>query len=198
MITAEKLHALKISPEWVEPLKETFERFKINSVAQEARFIAQASHESNHFRALEENLNYKAESLMKLWSKRFPTLEEANKYARQPQLIANHIYSNRMGNRDEASGDGYRFRGGGLFQLTGHDNYWHCGQALGIDLVMQPELVRQPRVACLSAGWFWSTHGCNSLAEAGDDLGLTKKINGGTIGLEDRKTQTELALQVLA
>jgi len=198
MLSPEKLHALGISPEWVEPLKETFERFKINSVAQEARFIAQASHESNHFRALEENLNYKAETLMKLWPKRFPTLEEANKYARQPQLIANHIYSNRMGNRDEASGDGWRFRGGGLFQLTGHDNYWHCGQALGIDLVMQPELVRQPRVAALSAGWFWSTHGCNSLAEAGDDLGLTKKINGGTIGLEDRKAQTQHALQVLA
>ena len=198
MLSPEKLHQLGISPEWVDPLKETFDRFKINSVAQEARFIAQASHESNHFRALEENLNYKAETLMKLWPKRFPTIEEANKYARQPERIANHIYSSRMGNRDEASGDGFRFRGGGLFQLTGHDNYWHCGQALGIDLVMQPELVRQPRVAALSAGWFWSTHGCNQLAEVGDDVGLTKKINGGTIGLDDRVAQTKHALQVLA
>jgi len=198
MLSPEKLHQLGIGPEWVDPLKETFDRFKINSVAQEARFIAQASHESNHFRALEENLNYRAETLMKLWPKRFPTIEEANKYARQPERIANHIYSNRMGNRDESSGDGFRFRGGGLFQLTGHDNYWHCGQALGIDLVMQPELVRQPRVAALSAGWFWSTHGCNQLAEAGDDVGLTKKINGGTIGLDDRVAQTKHALQVLA
>jgi len=198
MLSPEKLHQLGIGSEWVDPLKETFDRFKINSVAQEARFIAQASHESNHFRALEENLNYRAETLMKLWPKRFPTIEEANKYARQPERIANHIYSNRMGNRDESSGDGFRFRGGGLFQLTGHDNYWHCGQALGIDLVMQPELVRQPRVAALSAGWFWSTHGCNQLAEAGDDVGLTKRINGGTIGLDDRVAQTKHALQVLA
>jgi putative chitinase len=198
MITSEKLHQLGIGPEWVEPLKETFERFKINSVAQEARFIAQASHESNNFRALEENLNYRAETLMKLWPRRFPTMDEANKYARQPERIANHIYSSRMGNRDESSGDGFRFRGGGLFQLTGHDNYWHCGQALGIDLVMHPELVRQPRVAALSAGWFWSTHGCNQLAEAGDDVALTKKINGGTIGLDDRISKTHHALQVLA
>ena len=198
MITSEKLHQLGIGPEWVEPLKETFERFKINSMAQEARFIAQASHESNNFRALEENLNYRAETLMKLWPRRFPTMDEANKYARQPERIANHIYSSRMGNRDEYSGDGFRFRGGGLFQLTGHDNYWHCGQALGIDLVMHPELVRQPRVAALSAGWFWSTHGCNQLAEAGDDVALTKKINGGTIGLDDRVSKTHHALQVLA
>lgn len=197
-MNGQQLQKLGIDPVWVDPLLETFNRFKIDSVAQRARFIAQASHESGHFRLLEENLNYKAETLMRLWPRRFPSLEEANKYARQPQLIANHIYCNRMGNRDEASGDGFRFRGGGLFQLTGHDNFWHCGQALGFDLVMQPELVRQPKIAALSAGWFWNTHGCNQLAEAKDDVGLTKKINGGTIGLDDRIKQTQLAVAVFS
>jgi putative chitinase len=195
MISAEKLHALGIAPEWSEPLTTTFVKFGMNTPKEQAAFIGQASHESGHFRLLEENLNYRAETLMKLWPKRFPTMDDANKYARNPQLIANHIYSNRMGNRDEQSGDGFRFRGRGLFQLTGHDNYWHCGKALGQDFVMNPDLIATPMFAALSAGWFWETHGCGKLVDNAETL--CKRINGGLIGLQDRIAQSAKALQVL-
>jgi putative chitinase len=143
---------------------------------------------------LEENLNYRAETLQKLFGHKFAQ-GEAELYARQPVKIANRIYANRMGNRDEASGDGYRFRGRGVVQLTGHDNYWHCGQALGQDFVMNPDMVANPMYACLSAGWFWSTHGCGKLVDNAEQL--CKRINGGLIGLEDRKAQTQKALAVL-
>ena len=146
---------------------------------------------------LEENLNYRAATLMKLWAKRFPTLEVANAYAGNPKKIANMVYASRMGNRDESSGDGYRFRGRGCIQLTGHANYFHAGQALGVDFVADPDLVGTPKYAALTAGWFWSTHKCNELAEAADWIGLTKKINGGTIGLDDRVKHTNEALAVL-
>jgi len=195
MISAEKLHALGVAPEWSEPLTTTFVKFGMNTPKEQAAFIGQASHESGHFRLLEENLNYRAETLMKLWPKRFPTMDDANKYARNPQLIANHIYSNRMGNRDEQSGDGFRFRGRGLFQLTGHDNYWHCGKALGQDFVMNPDLIATPMFAALSAGWFWETHGCGKLVDNAETL--CKRINGGLIGLQDRIAQSAKALQVL-
>ena len=195
MISAEKLHALGIAPEWSEPLTTTFVKFGMNTPKEQAAFIGQASHESGNFRLLEENLNYRAETLMKLWPKRFPTMDDANKYARNPQLIANHIYSNRMGNRDEQSGDGFRFRGRGLFQLTGHDNYWHCGKALGQDFVMNPDLIATPMFAALSAGWFWETHGCGKLVDNAETL--CKRINGGLIGLQDRIAQSAKALQVL-
>jgi putative chitinase len=107
------------------------------------------------------------------------------------------VYANRMGNRDEASGDGFRFSGKGCIQLTGHANYFHAGQALGVDFVMEPDLVATPKYAALTAGWFWSTHNCNNLAEAADWVGLTKKINGGTIGLDDRIKHTNEAFAVL-
>jgi putative chitinase len=195
MLSPEKLHALGIGAEWSEPLTTTFIKFGMVSPKEQASFIGQASHESGHFRLLEENLNYRAETLMKLWPKRFPTMEEANKYARNPQLIANHIYCNRMGNRDESSGDGFRFRGRGLFQLTGHDNYYHAGQALGQDFVMKPELVATPMFASLTAGWFWQTHGCAKLVDNPEQM--CKRINGGLIGLQDRIAQSAKALQIL-
>ena len=195
MISAEKLHALGIGSEWSEPLTTTFVKFGMVSPKEQASFIGQASHESGHFKLLEENLNYCAETLMKLWPKRFPTIDEANKYARQPKLIANHIYCNRMGNRDEVSGDGFRFRGRGLFQLTGHDNYWHAGQALGQDFVMNPDLVATPMFAALTAGWFWKTHGCDKLLDSPEQM--CKRINGGLIGLQDRIAQSAKALQIL-
>lgn len=197
MVNAEQLQRLRIGLEWVPALNDTFARFNIATPRQQAAFIGQCGHECGNFRVLEENLNYRAETLMKLWPRRFPTLEVANQYARNPKKIANMVYANRMGNRDEASGDGYRFRGRGCIQLTGHANYFHAGQALGVDLVMEPELVATPQYAALTAGWFWSTHDCNRLAEAGDWTGLTKKINGGTIGLADRVKHTKEALAVL-
>jgi putative chitinase len=197
MVTSEQLAKLHIGQQWVTALNDTFSKFGILTPNQQAAFIGQCGHECGHFRILEENLNYRAATLMKLWPKRFPTLEIANAYAGNPKKIANMVYANRMGNRDESSGDGYRFRGRGCIQLTGHANYFHAGKALGVDFVMEPDLVATPKYAALTAGWFWSTHGCNSLAEAADWTGLTKKINGGTIGLEDRIKHTNEALNVL-
>ena len=197
MVNAEQLKQLHIGAEWVDALNETFARFNLTTNNQKAMFIGQCSHESGNFRLLQENLNYKAATLMKLWPKRFPTLEVANQYAGNARAIANKVYADRMGNRDEASGDGYRFRGRGCIQLTGHANYFHAGQALGVDFVMEPDLVATPKYAALTAGWFWSTHNCNNLAEAADWVGLTKKINGGTIGLDDRIKHTNEAFAVL-
>ena len=197
MVNAEQLKKLHIGAEWVDALNETFNTFGIATQRQQAAFIGQCGHECGNFRVLKENLNYRAATLMKLWPKRFPTLEIANQYAGQPSKIANKIYSNRMGNRDEASGDAARFIGRGCIQLTGHANYFHAGQALGVDFVMEPDLVATPKYAALTAGWFWSTHNCNNLAEAADWVGLTKKINGGTIGLDDRIKHTNEAFAVL-
>ena len=197
MVNSEQLTKLKIDPKWADPLNETFARFDISNPIRQAAFIGQCGHECGNFRILEENLNYKAATLMKLWSKRFPTLEIANQYAGNPKKIANMVYASRMGNRDEASGDGYRFRGRGCIQTTGHANYFHAGQALGVDFVMDPDLVASPKYAALTAGFFWSTHGLNELADKQDHKSITKRINGGFIGLDDRIHHTQMALAVL-
>jgi putative chitinase len=197
MVNAEQLQQLKIGIEWVPALNETFARWVIATPLQQAAFIGQCGHESGGFRILEEGLSYSAERLMKVWPRRFPTLEAAQRYARNPKALANNVYANRMGNRDEASGDGYRFRGRGCIQLTGHSGYFHAGKALGVDLVKEPDLVLTPQYAALTAGWFWATHNCNQLAEAQDWVSLTKKINGGTHGLDDRIQRTNRALAVL-
>jgi len=196
-ITADQLKKLHIGDQWVEPLNETFVRFDISTPARQASFIGQASHESGNFKTLNENLMYKAETLMRVWPKRFPTLEFAKQYERDPKKIANSVYANRMGNRDEASGDGFRFRGRGLFQLTGHAGYYHAGQALGEDFVMNPDLVSTPKYAALTAGFFWNTHKLNNFADVEDYKGMTKKINGGFIGLADREKHIRHALSVL-
>lgn len=197
MVNAEQLQKLGIEIEWVSPLNETFTKFAIATPRQQAGFIGQCSHECGNFRILEENLNYRAETLMKLWPKRFPTLEFAKQYEKNPKKIANMVYSNRMGNRDEASGDGYRFRGRGCIQLTGHAGYYHAGKDLGVDFVKEPDLVATPKYAAMTAGWFWSTHNCNTFAENGEWTGLTKKINGGVIGLADRIKHIQHALEIL-
>lgn len=198
MVNAEQLAKLHIGAEWVDALNETFSRFNINTKNQQAMFIGQCSHECGNFRLLEENLNYRAETLMKLWPKRFPSLEFAKQYEKNPKKIANSVYANRMGNRDEASGDGYRFRGRGALQCTGHSTYFHAGKALGIDFVMQPDLIATPKYAALTAGWFWETHKLNPPADALDYTKVTKIINGGLIGLDDRIKHTQQALAVLA
>ena len=203
MVNADQLRALKIDPNLVDPFNETFQRFGILTPAQQASWIGQCGHECGNFRILEENLNYRAPTLLKLFPKTPKrqwgfTPEEAAAYEKQPQKIANRIYSNRMGNRDEASGDGWRFRGSGFLQLTGHANFYHAGQALGVDFVMQPELVRTPMYAAQTAGWFWQTHKLNQYADNGDFVTMTKRINGGTIGLEDRIKHINHALHVLS
>lgn len=197
MVSPEQLKQLHIDPVWVDALNETFERFNIVTPVQQASFIGQAAHESGNFKMLVENLNYRAETLMKVWPKRFPTLEFAKQYERDPKKIANSVYANRMGNRDEASGDGFRFRGRGLFQTTGHAGYYHAGQALGEDFVMNPDLVSTPKYAALTAGFFWNTHKLNKFADIRDFTMMTKKINGGTIGLNDRIKHINHALEVL-
>jgi putative chitinase len=197
MVNAEQLQRLHIGAEWVDALNETFSRFNLTTNNQKAMFIGQCSHECGNFRILEENLNYRAETLMKLWPKRFPSLEFAKQYEKNPKKIANSVYANRMGNRDEASGDGYRFRGRGALQCTGHSTYFHAGKALGVDFVMQPDLIATPKYAALTAGWFWETHKLNPPSDALDYQKVTRIINGGTIGLDDRIKHVQQALAVL-
>lgn len=197
MVTSEQLKRLHIGEQWLDALNETFARFDISTSIRQASFIGQCGHECGNFKVLEENLNYRAETLMKLWKSRFPTIEVANEYARNPKKIANKVYASRMGNRDESSGDGYRFRGRGCIQLTGYANYFHAGNACGEDFVMNPDLVATPRYAAMTAGWFWNTHKLNQYADGRDFLMMTKKINGGTIGLQDRINHINHALEVL-
>ena len=196
-INANQLKQLHIGEQWVDALNETFVRFDIMNPLRKAAFIGQASHESGNFKMLEEDLRYRAETLMRIWPKRFPTLEFAKQYEKNPKKIANSVYANRMGNRDEASGDGHRFRGRGLFQLTGHSNYFHAGKALGEDFVMNPDLVATPMYAALTAGFFWDTHKLNQYADSQDYKTMTRRINGGFIGLADREKHIAHALSVL-
>jgi len=203
MVSPDQLKKMHIDPSLADAFNETFDRFGISTPVQQASWIGQCGHECGNFKILEENLNYRAATLLKLFP-RTPkrawgfTPEEAAAYEKQPQQIANRIYGNRMGNRDEASGDGFRFRGSGFLQLTGHSNFYHAGQALGEDFVMQPELVRTPKYAAMTAGWFWQTHKLNQFADSRDFLMMTKKINGGTIGLDDRIKHINHALDIIA
>jgi putative chitinase len=201
-MTSEQLaQALKLTPvkaeEWIDAINETCDRFDISTPERQACFLGQCAHESGGFSALQENLNYKQEGLCKVWPKRFPTIEDAEPYHKQPQKIANKVYASRMGNGDEGSGEGWKYRGRGLIQLTGKDNYRACGEALGVDLLENPDLVATPQYAALSAGWFWDKNHLNTYADKNDMQGLTKKINGGTHGIEDRIARTQLALDTL-
>lgn len=197
MVTSEQLKKLHIGEQWVDALNATFQRFNIDTPVRQASFIGQCGHECGNFKILEENLNYRAEALMRLWKSRFPTIEIANEYSRNPKKIANKVYASRMGNRDESSGDGFRFRGRGCIQLTGHANYFHAGKACGVDFVMEPDLVATPQYAAMTAGWFWDTHKLNQFADVRDFKTMTKKINGGFIGLDDRIKHINHAIQVL-
>ena len=196
-MTEIELQQLGIHEAWLQPLNDTFDRFEINTPLRQACFIGQCSHESEHFRFLEENLNYKAESLMRVWPSHF-NHAMAQECAHNPKKIADIAYAHRMGNGGPETGDGFAYRGRGLIQLTGKSNYHACGEELGIDLINNPDYLSTPEGACLSAGWFWHTHGLNQLADANEIEHMTKKINGGTIGLEDRRKHAELALQVLS
>jgi putative chitinase len=162
-----------------------------------AAFIAQIAHESGGFNFVKENLNYSAKGLMGTFKKYFPNEALAKQYERQPEKIANRVYANRMSNGDEASGDGYKFCGRGLIQLTGRANYTKFAQDLGISLDETVKYLETPEGAVSSAGWFWDQNNLNSYCDKDDFIGLTKRINGGTIGLEDRKHHYELALKLL-
>jgi putative chitinase len=191
-----QLLALGIEGKWFEPLQETFEKYQINTPKRQACFIGQCMHESGGFRLLRENLNYSARALMATWPSRFPDMDTAEKFERQPEKIANKVYSGRMGNTED--GDGAKYIGRGLIQLTGKDNYKAFGEAIGEDLVANPQLVEEPRYAALSAGWFWNKRGLNALADAMDITTLTIRINGGKIGIDDRIAKINKALDILA
>lgn len=195
---------------WLPAIQIVCEHYAIDTPQRIAGFLSQTAHESAGFTALTENLNYSAETMAVVWPNRFaekgadgkPIKENGknkpNKFAlalhRKPEMIANVVYSSRMGNGSIESGDGWKYRGRGLKQLTGKDNYTRCGNALNTDLVNDPDLLLQPQYAALSAGWFWTANKCSEFADKGDVEGLTKRINGGLIGLADRKSRYERVL----
>jgi putative chitinase len=170
-------------------IPDTAAKFQINTPLRLAHFLAQCGHESGGFRATQENLNYSAKGLNGIFRKYFPTEAAAAAYARNPQKIANKVYGNRMGNGNEASGEGYKFRGRGYIQLTGKENYTAFGKAIGEDIPSNPDVVAS-KYALLSAAWFFSKNGLHRMADEGaSDLvvtKITKRVNGGTIGLPDR------------
>ena len=196
-MTEEQLSALGIDAKWLNPLNETFAKYDISTPLRQAAFIGQCAHESNNFTRLEEGLNYSASRLMAVWPSRFPTLEAAAPYANNPEKLADKVYGGRadLGNKED--GDGFKFHGRGCIQLTGRDSYERCGEAIGVDLIGQPNLLVEPLYACLSAGWFWNKKGLNVLADAQDYDTMTKRINGGLIGLDDRKAKIAKAISVL-
>ena len=185
---------------WHHVLEQLLPDYEINTPQRIAAFVAQCAHESGNFRVIKENLNYRAETLVKLFSKYFPTMDLAQQYASRPnkqEAIANRIYASRMGNGDEASGDGYRYCGRGLIQLTGKANYQNFADSIETPVEMIPEYLATFEGAAQSACWFWETNNLNRFADVGDIKGLTKAINGGYIGLPDREKHYAHALHVL-
>lgn len=206
-----KAAGVKDPAKWLEAVRQTCDEFNVNTPQRISSFLAQCAHESGGFTMLEENLNYRAATLAACWPTRFAELGPDKKpkkdaqgkniptkvalaIEKKPEAIANLVYSSRMGNGSAESGEGWKYRGRGLKQLTGKYNYDKCGSYLGLDLVADPDLLLQPLAACRSAGWFWKTNNLESFADAGDIKGMTKKINGGFIGLEDREKRYKAVL----
>jgi putative chitinase len=179
-------------------LNSLVDDFGHNSLYRQAAFLAQCGHESAQYTAVVENLNYSQDGLRKIFGKYFPTDELAAQYARQPEKIANRVYANRMGNGNEASGEGFKFRGRGLIQLTGKDNYTKCGKDLGVDLMANPDYLKSPEGAVKSALWFWNRNSLNTYADVEDIRGMTKRINGGYNGLDERIAYYKKAKSVLS
>jgi len=196
LLTLEKLSRLGIEDKWLQPLNDAFAKYDISTPKRQACFLGQAMHESGNFKNLEENLNYSALGLMKTWPSRFPDLDTADKYAHNPEKIANKVYAGRMGNIEE--GDGYAFRGRGIFQLTGRENYANFGHNAAVDVLSNPNLLSTPEYATLSASWYWNKRSLNQYADVMDVESLTKRINGGTIGLDNRKAQINKVLDIIA
>lgn len=188
-LLASVLHGAKDAnlSKYAPHLEAAMLRFRINTNLRKAHFLSQIAHESGEFNFVVENLNYSQEALMRTWPKRFPNINTAAPYHRNPERIANLVYANRLGNGPESSGDGWRYRGRGLIQITGKFNYSTCGAALGIDLATNPQLLEEPKYAVESAAWFWGTNGLNELADKDDVVAVTRRINGGTNGLDDRQ-----------
>ena len=183
--------------QWHKALSQLLPDYEITTPQRIASFIAQCAHESGNFVFLTENLNYKAESLLKVFPKYFKDMATAKAYEKKPEKIANKIYADRMGNGNEASGDGYKYLGRGLIQLTGKTNYTWFAASLEISPEEAAEYTQTFEGAAQSACWFWETNKINQWADTGDILTMTKRINGGTIGLADRQKHYAHALHVL-
>ena len=184
---------------WYGVLSQLLPDYDINTPQRISSFLAQCAHESAEFTALKENLNYRAPTLRKVFGKYFPTDELANQYASMPnkqEAIANRAYANRMGNGDEASGDGFRYCGRGLIQLTGKDNYSWFAASISISPDEASEYLQTFEGAAQSACWFWENNNLNAFADAGDFEGMTRRINGGTLGLDDRIAHYKRAMQI--
>jgi putative chitinase len=185
---------------WYQVLSKLLPDYEINTPARIAGFLAQCVHESNGFTSLKENLNYRPESLTKIFRKYFPTIELANEYCAKPnkqEAIANKVYANRMGNGDEASGDGYKYCGRGAIQITGKENYTWFASSIEITPEEASEYMQTFEGALQSACWFWETNNLNAIADAGDIVKMTKVINGGDIGLADRTEKFNHIKQIL-
>lgn len=189
-----------ISEEVLSQIPETVEKFKLNTPLRLAHFLAQCAHESGNWRFKVENLNYSAAALQSVFRKYFPDEATAAQYARKPEMIANKVYASRMSNGDEASGDGWKFRGRGYIQLTGKQNYSSFDKIIEDDLLSNPDLVAE-KYPLLSAAWFWDTNNLSSLADKGatdaDVTAITKRVNGGTHGLEDRLSKFNIYYTLL-
>jgi putative chitinase len=186
--------------DWHEALEQLLPDYDINTPKRIAAFVAQCAHESGNFMVLKENLNYRPATLRKIWPKHFPTDAIANDYASRldkQRHIANRAYANRMGNGDEASGDGHKFLGRGLIQLTGRNNHQAFADSVEMDINDVPEYLATFQGASQSACWFWETNGLNKWADTGNIKELTRRINGGAIGLEDRIKHYNHALHVM-
>jgi putative chitinase len=197
-MTSEQLAKLGINPDWLPWLQKACDKYSIDNTVRQAAFLGQCMHESNNLKSLVENLNYSANGLMSIWGSRFPTDEIANKYARHPDMIANKVYANRMGNGNEESGDGWKYRGRGIIQCTGKDLYKTLSDAFNIDLIADPDLLMEMPYAAMSAGWFFNKKALNALADAKDYKEMTRRINGGFNGLDDRIAKINKALEVLS
>ena len=204
MVTLEILQKLcpktkaSILSGYIDPINNVGKYYNMfDNVKRIASFLAQVAHESGGFNFTKENLNYSADGLQKVFGKYFPNADTATAYARQPEKIANKVYANRMGNGDEASGDGYKYCGRGLIQLTGKNNYTKYAAAVKKELTEAVSYLETPAGAVSSAGWFWSTNNLNDYADKGDIIGMTKRINGGTNGLDDRTALYNTALAAL-
>jgi putative chitinase len=202
MIEAHVLRAIGVPKEqtdkWLPWLNMTMVKYDINTSMRQAMFLAQIAHESGGFRHVSENLNYSAAGLRKVFGKYFPTPEMAYEYARKPEKIANRVYANRMGNAEESSGDGWKYRGRGLMQLTGKNNYTSFSLSADNNALIEPELVAEPELAAMSAGWFWNTNRLNQLADTGDVRAVTRRINGGYNGLTDRQDKYNKLITLLS
>lgn len=195
-MSPEQLASLGIDADkWYKPLMDTFVKYGISTTKRQAAFLGQCIHESGNFKKLEEDLHYSANALMRVWPSRFPDHDTADKYANNPEKIANKVYAGRMGNTEE--GDGFKFRGRGVIQLTGKDAYLFCGSALGIDTITNPDIILTPKYACLSAGWVWGKKGLNPIADIGDIKEITRRVNGGMTGYDERVAKTALAQKAL-